>query len=145
MSDILHGLLKQDVMISGESESRSPLPRILQVMGTLAVFMNLGYVTLRGLSLEELMLPAAAIGLPVYLIVLVDPILGLAIFIACIGLSPEFTIGGVKNLRVEDFLMPGLLLGWLLRAGRERIPFAPARIWGPILASMVLMILSTIT
>ena len=144
MSDILHGLLKQDVMISGESESRNPLPKILQVMGTLAVFMSLGYLTLRGLSLEELMIPAAAIGLPVYLIVLVDPILGIAILIACIGLSPEFTIGSARNLRVEDFLMPGLLLGWLLRAGRERIPFAPARIWGPILASTVLMILSTI-
>jgi len=144
MSDILHGLLKQDVMISGESESRSPLPKILQVMGTLAVFMSLGYLTLRGLSLEELMLPAAAIGLPVYLIVLVDPILGIAILIACIGLSPEFTIGGVRNLRVEDFLLPGMLLGWLLRAGRDRIPFAQARIWGPILATAVLMILSTI-
>lgn len=144
MSDILHGLLKQDVMISGESEPRNPLPKILQVMGTLAVFMSLGYLTLRGLSLEELMLPAAAIGLPIYLVVLVDPILGLAILIACIGLSPEFTIGGVRNLRVEDFLLPGLLLGWLLRAGRERTPFAPARIWGPILASLALMILSTI-
>jgi putative inorganic carbon (HCO3(-)) transporter len=112
-------------------------------MGTLAVFISLGYLTLRGLSLEELMLPAAAIGLPIYLIVMVDPILGIAILIACIGLSPEFTIGGVRNLRVEDFLLPGLLLGWLLRAGTERAPFAPTRIWAPVVASFAAMILST--
>ncbi|HEV3028887.1 MAG TPA: O-antigen ligase family protein [Planctomycetota bacterium] len=114
-------------------------------MGTLGVFMSLGYLTLRGLSLEELMLPAAAIGLPIYLIVLVDPILGLAILIACIGLSPEFTIAGVQNLRMEDFLLPGLLLGWLLRAGKERIPFAPTRIWAPVAATVAAMIFSTVT
>ena len=106
-------------MISGSADSRTPLPKILQVMGVLAVFMSLGYLTLRGLSLQDLMLPAAAIGLPIYLIAIVDPILGLSILIACIGLSPEFTFGGVRNLRMEDFLLPGLVFGWLLRAGES--------------------------
>ncbi|HLY10501.1 MAG TPA: O-antigen ligase family protein [Planctomycetota bacterium] len=131
-------------MISGDADPRTPLPKILQVMGTLGVFMTLGYLTLRGLSLEELMLPAAALGLPIYLVVLVDPILGVAILIACIGLSPEFSIGGIRNLRVEDFLLPGLLLGWLLRTANERVAFAPTRLWTPALVSFGAMIISTL-
>jgi len=113
-------------------------------MASLGVFVTLGYLTLRGLSLEELMLPAAALGLPMYLIVLVDPMLGLALLIACIGLSPEFTIGGIRNLRMEDFFIPGLLLGWLLRSGMQRTPLAPARIWAPAVCSGICMVLSTV-
>src|SRR5690348_6576125 len=107
----LKGNFERDGMISEDHDrQQSPLPKILQVGGGLGVFMAMGYLLLRGLSLEELMLPAAALGLPIYLIVIVDPIIGLAILIAGIGLSPEFTVGGLKNLRMEDFLMPGLLL-----------------------------------
>jgi hypothetical protein len=131
-------------MTAGEHESRNPLPKILQVMGVLAVFMSLGYLTLRGLSVEELMLPAVALGLPIYLIVLVDPILGIAILIASIGLSPEFTVGGVRDLRAEDFLMPGLVLGWLLRTGQKGARFAPAVLWRPALISFGVMVLTTL-
>ncbi len=131
-------------MTSGELETRNPLPRILQVMGVLAVFMSLGYLTLRGFSAEELMLPAVALGLPIYLIVLVDPILGIAILIASIGLSPEFSIGGIRDLRAEDFLMPGLLLGWLLRTGQEGARFAPAVLWTPALVSSAVMVVATL-
>ncbi|MBV8881468.1 MAG: O-antigen ligase family protein [Planctomycetaceae bacterium] len=131
-------------MISSEPDGRPPLARILQVVGAISVFALLGWLTLRGLSLEQLMVPAAALGLPIYLIVLVDPILGLAILIACIGLSPEFSFGGVQNLRIEDFLVPGLLLGWMLRAGRERAPLAPTRLWTPALTAAAAMIFSTI-
>jgi len=134
----------QDFAINDTPEAKSPLPKILQVMGSIAIFVVLGYFTLRGLSLEELMLPAAALGLPIYLVVIVDPILGLAILIACIGLSPEFTVGGIRNLRMEDFMLPGLLMGWVLRAGMNRTVMAPARIWAPVLASMAAMIFSTI-
>lgn len=131
-------------MTAGEHETRNPLPKILQVMGVLAVFMSLGYLTLRGLSVEELMLPAVALGLPIYLIVLVDPILGVAIFIASIGLSPEFSVGGVRDLRAEDFLMPGLVLGWLLRTGQQGARFAPAILWTPAVVSSAFMVLTTL-
>lgn len=133
----------QDFTSFREGEPRSPLPRILQVMGALGVFMLLGWLVLSGF--EDLLLPAVVLGLPLYLIVLVDPILGLAILIACIGLSPEFSIGGIRNLRAEDFMIPGLLLGWFLRAGHERKPLADARIWAPALVSLAAMILSTIS
>jgi hypothetical protein len=122
----------------------SPLARIVQVVVSLSVFLALGYLTLRGLSLEQLMLPAAALGLLVYIILMVDSLLGLAILIACIGLSPELTIGGINNLRIEDFVVPGLLLAWFIRAGKERAPMAPAHIWGPAVLSLLCMICSTI-
>ena len=126
------------------SRAPSPLPKILQVMFGLGVFLGMGILTLKGLSLEDLILPMAALGLPVYLIVLVDPVLAIAILIACIGLSPEMTMGGIKNLRIEDFVMPGIVMGWVLRAGRERAPMARAHIWAPAVLSMVAMLCSTL-
>jgi hypothetical protein len=131
-------------MTSGEHESRNPLPKILQVMGVLGVFMSLAYLTLRGLSVQELILPAVALGMPIYLIVLVDPLLGVAILIASIGLSPEFTVGGVRDVRAEDFLLPGLVLGWVLRAGQQGLRLAPAALWKPAAVSFVFMVLTTL-
>jgi len=124
--------------------TRSPLSKILQVMFGLGVFLGLGVLTLRGLNLVDLILPLVALGLPVYLILLVDPILAIAIMIACIGLSPELTIAGISNLRLEDFVMPGIVMGWVLRAGRERAPMARAHVWAPAVLSMLAMLCSTL-
>ena len=130
-------------MSPGESDPRTPLPRILQVVGLMGIFVSLGYLTLRGLSLEELLLPLTALGLPIYLVVLVDPILGLAILIASIGLSPAFSLAGIRDLRAEDFLLPGLLLGWLMRAGKERNPMLSGPLWTPAVITFFLMTIAT--
>lgn len=122
----------------------SPLPKILQVTVALAILLGLGALVLRGAGIEDLLLAAAAVALPVYLLAMSDPILGIAITIACIGFSPELTIGSVRNLRVEDFVVPGLLLGWLLRAGRDRTPLAKTHLWGPTVLALLAISLSTI-
>jgi len=66
-----------------------------------------------------------AAGFLVYIVTFIDLTLGLAILIACVGLSPELTIGGIQNLRLEDFIVPALLLSWITRIMQQRIPLAP--------------------
>src|SRR6185436_10641900 len=51
----------------------------------------------------------------VYIVTFIDLTLGLAILIACVGLSPELTIGPIQNLRLEDFVVPALILSWVMR------------------------------
>jgi hypothetical protein len=70
--------------------------------------------------------------------------LGLAILIACVGLSPEFSAAGVRNLRLEDFVLPALLLSWLGHALKDRTPFQPAVVTGPIILYFSVMVVSTI-
>jgi hypothetical protein len=122
----------------------SPLTKIVQVMISLGLLAGLGYATLRGLAFEDMIVPAAAMGFLVYLIVLADSLLGLAILIACIGFSPEFSIGGVNNFRLEDLVVPALLLAWFIRTGKDRIPLAPAHIWAPAVLSMICMVCATV-
>src|SRR2546427_9019137 len=61
----------------------------------------------------------------VYIVTFIDLTLGLAILIACVGLSPELSIGGLQNLRLEDFVMPALIISWITRMMQQRIPLAP--------------------
>src|SRR6185436_4297081 len=61
----------------------------------------------------------------VYIVTFIDLTLGLAILIACVGLSPELTIAGIQNVRLEDFVVPALLLSWITRIMQQRIPLAP--------------------
>lgn len=122
----------------------APLIKIAQVMISLGLLAGFGYATLRELTFEEMLLPAAAMGFLVYLIVLVDSLLGLAILIACIGFSPEFSVGGIRNFRLEDLVVPALLGAWFIRAGKERVPLARAHIWVPAVLSMLCMIISTV-
>jgi hypothetical protein len=68
---------------------------------------------------------AVATAFMVYIVTFIDLTLGLAILIACVGLSPELTIGGIQNLRLEDFVVPALVLSWITRLMKQRIPLAP--------------------
>lgn len=86
----------------------------------------------------------AAGALLVYLLTFVDIVLGLAIVIGCVGLSPEISLAGLHHLRLEDFVIPALLLAWLLRAGQTREPLAPAGIGGPALAYILALAASSI-
>lgn len=61
----------------------------------------------------------------VYVVTFIDLTLGIAILIACVGLSPEFTIGGIQNIRLEDFVVPALLISWVTRMVQQRVPMAP--------------------
>ena len=68
---------------------------------------------------------AVAAAFMVYIVTFIDLTLGLAILIACVGLSPELTIGGIPNLRLEDFIVPALVLSWATRVMQQRTPLAP--------------------
>lgn len=73
-------------------------------------------------------------GILVYLLTFKDIVIGIAVLIACIGLSPEVSLAGIHHVRFQDFIVPGLLLAWLTRAAQERSNFADTRIWRPLLA-----------
>src|SRR6185295_2785518 len=77
----------------------------------------------------------------VYIVTFIDLTLGLAILIACIGLSPELTIGGIENIRLEDFVVPALLLSWLMKAMERRLPLAPTLVTPalPLYAAAILI------
>jgi hypothetical protein len=68
---------------------------------------------------------AVAAAFMVYIVTFIDLTLGLAILIACVGLSPELTIGGIQNIRLEDFIVPALVLSWITRLMQRRTPLAP--------------------
>jgi len=86
----------------------------------------------------------AAGALFVYFLTFVDIVLGLAILIGCVGLSPEISIGGVEHLRLEDFVIPALLMAWLLRSGQNREPLAPSGLGGLVLAYVAVLLASTL-
>ncbi len=83
------------------------------------------YGIIKGTDADLHLQIAVAAFFMVYIVTFIDLTLGLAILIACVGLSPEFTIGGIQNLRLEDFIVPALVLSWITRLMQQRIPLAP--------------------
>jgi hypothetical protein len=83
------------------------------------------YGLLKGTEADLHLQIGVAAGFLVYIVTFIDLTLGLAILIACVGLSPELTIGGIQNIRLEDFIVPALLLSWITRMMQQRIPLAP--------------------
>jgi hypothetical protein len=106
---------------------RSPVPGgILQkLLVTLVPLGLLLYGMIRGSDADLHLQIGVVAGFLVYIVTFIDLTLGLAILIACVGLSPELTIGGIQNLRLEDFVVPALLLSWITRMMQQRIPLAP--------------------
>jgi hypothetical protein len=83
------------------------------------------YGLIKGMDADLQLQLAVAAAFMVYIVTFIDLTLGLAILIACVGLSPELTIGGIQNIRLEDFIVPALVVSWITRLMQHRIPLAP--------------------
>ena len=99
------------------------------------------YGFIRGTDADLHLQIAVAAAFLVYIVTFIDLTLGLAILIACVGLSPELTIGGLQNLRLEDFIVPALVLSWATRVMQQRIPLAPTLVSPalPLYAGVILL------
>lgn len=119
--------------------SSSVLGKILPVTVSLATLGYLVYGLTEGAANARFIQLGAVLGLLAYVATFVDIVLGLSFLVACIGLSPEMSLGGLDQLRVEDFILPGLLVAWLTRAAQHREPWIPSRLGGPCSAYFLAM------
>ena len=109
-----------------QSDRPSPLGGVLhKFLVTLVPLGLLLYGLIRGTEADLHLQIGVAAGFLVYIVTFIDLTLGLAILIACVGLSPELTIGSLQNLRLEDFVVPALIISWITRMMQQRIPLAP--------------------
>jgi hypothetical protein len=109
-------------------------------LGTLA---HLTYLLTEGPANTRFIQVGAVVGLLVYVATFVDIILGLAFLIASIGLSPEMSVAGLNALRLEDFILPALLVAWLTRVAGRRVPLAKGQIRGPAFVYLCAITAST--
>jgi len=101
------------------------------------------YGLIRGTEANLHLQIGVAAGFMVYIVTFIDLTLGLAILIACVGLSPELSIGGIQNLRLEDFVVPALLISWTTRMMQNRIPLAPLLVTPALPLYAAVIVLST--
>lgn len=87
---------------------------------------------------------ASILGLVVYLLTFANIHAGIAITILCIGISPELTVFGFSNIRLEDFLLPILMFAWLTRHLDSHEEFVSAPLKGPILWYLGISILAAL-
>ncbi|HLF93968.1 MAG TPA: O-antigen ligase family protein [Planctomycetota bacterium] len=132
------GLSREDRSAPSPLQKIVPIVLLLGSLGTIVSWLT------RDADPWVFLQVGAAGALFVYFLTFVDIVLGLAILIGCVGLSPEISFGGVQNLRLEDFVIPALLMAWLLRAGHTRAPLAPSGLGGLVLAYVVVLLASTL-
>ena len=73
-------------------------------------------------------------GILVYILTFIDLRIGISVMILAIGISPEMSVEGVPNIRIEDFIVPVLAFSWLTRHIAQRDLFKESLLKGPILA-----------
>ncbi|MHC4662188.1 MAG: O-antigen ligase family protein [Planctomycetota bacterium] len=79
-----------------------------------------------------------------YALTLTDIRIGLVLMYFSFGFSPEFEIGGVPNIRIEDFLIPVILVAWLTKVANRRHKFEPLNVRNPILLLFFIMLMSSL-
>lgn len=120
----------------------SPRDGVLQrIILTLFPLGTVLYSLIKGSDADLHLMIGMASAFLVYIVTFIDLTLGLAILIACVGLSPELTIGGIENIRLEDFVVPALLLSWLMKTMERRLPLAPTLVTPalPLYAAAILI------
>jgi O-antigen ligase len=126
------------------AERGSPLAVILPVSIVIAV---LGYVVSLsfGSVTEESFLPYGfTIAIFIYLLTFVDIRIGLASLMLAIGISPEMDVGGVSNLRLEDFIVPVIFFAWFTRLIVHRESFKSTILKWPIILYIVTAVFSAL-
>ena len=107
-------------------KERNPLTFLVPIL-ILVTLILYAFYEFRNQIDNQIFLPvAAAIAVVIYLSTLIDIRIGIAISILTIAVSPEMEVGGVGNLRFEDFIVPVLLFSWLSRASSHKEAFQPA-------------------
>ncbi|MGH9361828.1 MAG: hypothetical protein ACRD2T_07910, partial [Thermoanaerobaculia bacterium] len=117
----------------------------LAVLGGLcAVFSYLWLLTSEVTDLSLGNSPLLGMGCMAVVLTFLDLRIGLGLLVFAMGISPEFQLWGVSNLRLEDFLFTAILVAWLFRfvAGRER--FAATNLAAPLLLTVLVSLLSSI-
>lgn len=123
--------LSRPVSTVRRSEPLLPLIPVVLIIASLLYYAGLGQFSSDS---AEFRLLAMAGALFVYLLTMVNLQFGVAILILAVGLSPELTLMGVGNLRIEDFILPILLVAWSTRLVEHSEPFVPTSLKAPILA-----------
>ncbi len=133
-------------MESSESRFRDErvFQRLMVTLFPLGILGLLAWFLVRGESLVVMLQAGAALAALFYVAIFLDITLGLAILILCTALSPEISIGGFNDLRLEDFLVPALALSWAGRSLLQREPLAPTLIGGPALLAVVICLVATL-
>jgi len=112
----------------------------LLIIGGGVIFLT---ITLFGGMSPDTFSPIVAfIALFAFIFAIIDTRIGLLMLIFSIGLSPEFTISGIPNIRLEDFLIPVLLVAWIIRSIGGREEFSPTPLKLPILLYLATMVFS---
>lgn len=128
-----------------ENAPRRPLlATLVPIVAFVGLLGYMGYILTREGDASTFYLMGAAVALFVYVLTFTNVALGLAIMIACIGLSPELSLGGISNLRLEDFLVPALAAAWVARATRAHESLADCRVRRPMLVYLGSMVVSSI-
>lgn len=127
-----------------EEARPSPLVTLVPIVTVLGLTVFLIYSVTGGTEEAGFYQIGVGVALVAYFLTFVDIIVGLAILIACVSLSPEFTIGGVGNIRLEDFIVPALVVAWVTRAVHQRQPLIPSGLRAPLLFYFGAMVLSTL-
>lgn len=136
------------ILSAPPSSLRPPGPSVLGRILTVVFF--IGFLSWMVFSITEgtansrFLQMGASVGLLVLVATLVDVTLGLAFLILCISFSPEVSFGGLDQLRLEDFIVPPLLLAWLLRMGQAREAAVPIPFSGLATAYLGAMLLSSL-
>jgi hypothetical protein len=125
-------------------EEPSPLGRIFAIVSALVLLSICVFALTEGSANSRFLQMGAAIGAIVYLATLIDIVLGVSFLILLIGISPEVALGGLNQLRMEDFVVPPLAFAWLIRAGRQRESGPPLRLALPALTLFIGLLLSSI-
>lgn len=89
-------------------------------------------------------IPMILFGLIVWFISFIEVRAGLGLLILTIAVSPEFTLWGVPNIRLEDFLLPAVLMSWLARTLYTRDKLIPSRLTLPIVLLVLISLVSSL-
>ncbi|MGE3165084.1 MAG: O-antigen ligase family protein [Planctomycetota bacterium] len=108
------------------------------LVGTWALFTS-------GLTGADLQLtPLVLSGILLGLISLFEIRVGLAVLLLAVGLSPELSINGVTNFRIEDLIFPILFVVWITKHVANKERFASTDLKAPIFLLLFLALVSSL-
>jgi hypothetical protein len=121
-----------------------PFQRLLVTLVPLSLLALLAWVFVRGEGPLVWLQAGVALAGVIYVVTFLDITLGLGILILCTALSPEVSVGGLDDLRLEDFLVPALAISWAGRSMLQRDEATPSLIGTPAMVAALICLLATL-
>ncbi|MBF0196705.1 MAG: hypothetical protein HQL32_03305 [Planctomycetes bacterium] len=135
--------IRRESPFSSSEEDKRPQRKAYVEIGAVVLLAFFGYYAKMEMDPSQQDIAYSVLGFVFLIMILKNVVYGLVAIVVAIGLSPD-GVAGLPNMRLEDFMLPPLVIIWWLKRSAKGVPLVETEFMSAIKMYMLIAAISTL-